>query len=71
MIVRLLSIAKAIMRTCTPSGPAGFSRRLGCGSSLRLNNFRQVNPGEGALNSVAAQLSSSKGAWFHEDEGRC
>ena len=42
----------------------------GCGETLRLNIFPQVNPARNVMKSVLAQLSFSKGAWFHEDESR-
>ena len=45
MIVRLLSIAKAIIRTCTLSDPTTSADGSGYGETLRLNIFPQVNPG--------------------------
>ena len=44
MIVRLLSIANAIIRTCTPSGPADLVDGSRTRRTVRLNIFPQVNP---------------------------
>ena len=44
MIVRLLSIAKPILRTCTTLDPLARGAGSDVGENLRVNIFRQVNP---------------------------
>jgi hypothetical protein len=67
MIVRLLSIAKAIIRTCTLSDSAARATGSDVGEPAP-QYFPAGESARGAMKSVAAQLSFSKGAWFHEDE---
>ena len=64
MIVRLLSIAKPIQRTCSDARLAGFDA---AGSDVwrkpALQYFPAGESGRDVMKSVAAQLSFSKAAW--------